>query len=275
VKKTLTSIVISLLKTPFEGPLTDGPGVVLHPRMPGYQEECICADCAEKRSLIRIKSSITYNPSSTKSSVSEDGMNMQTDCSVCLEGFKCFAPHAMIQRHREKMKEESNKEQKNKGKDCKICKQIWPDYNSWYTHQCSGQGKIYTTDGNEYGSKVMKDEQQGRMRASATGGLRDNKGKPRLSLVPPSLRRAVARVIYKSSEEAGGKYPMHNWRKGMPMTEVADSLQRHMDLWLEGENLDKETQLHHFDHIACNIAFLIEYLATHPEFDDRYKKETK
>lgn len=118
----------------------------------------------------------------------------------------------------------------------------------------------------------MSDEiKKDTMVEAATGGLRDNKGKPRLSLVPPSLRRAVAEVIFKSSTEGGGKYPMHNWRKGLPMMEVADSLQRHMDHWIDGEDFDKETGLHHFYHVACNIAFLIEYLSTHPEMDTRYK----
>lgn len=109
-------------------------------------------------------------------------------------------------------------------------------------------------------------------KVSSTGGVRFNKNKPRVSIVPTSLRKAVAEVIYASSEEGGGKYPMHNWRKGLPWTEVADSAQRHIDDFIDGKDYDKESGLHTLYHAATNIAFLIEYLETCPQLDDRYKK---
>lgn len=111
------------------------------------------------------------------------------------------------------------------------------------------------------------------MNQASSGGLRDNKGKPRLSLVPTSLRRAVSQVIWKSSIEGGGKYPMHNWRKGLPWTEVAESAMRHIDDFIDGKDYDKESGLHTLYHAACNLAFLIEYLETCPELDDRRKNE--
>lgn len=111
------------------------------------------------------------------------------------------------------------------------------------------------------------------MNVSPTGGLRDNRGKFRLSLVPSQLEEAVAEVIFKSSKEGGGKYPMHNWRKGLPWSEVAESAIRHLKAFAQrGEDHDKESGLHHLKHAACNIAFLLEYLETHPELDDRYKR---
>jgi Domain of unknown function (DUF5664) len=113
------------------------------------------------------------------------------------------------------------------------------------------------------------------MFVASTGGLRDNKGKPKLSSVPSSLDIAVAKVIFKSSTEGGGKYPMHNWRKGLPWTGVADSALRHIRDFLDGKDLDKESGLHTLYHATTNLAFLIEYLETHPEMDDRYKPEQK
>lgn len=111
-----------------------------------------------------------------------------------------------------------------------------------------------------------------RFNESATGGLRDNKGKPRLALVPRALLAGVAEVIWKSSTAGGGKYPMDNWRKGLNYRDTADCLLRHVYAWLEGEDYDKETGLHHLKHAACNLAFLLVYLETHPELDDRFKK---
>lgn len=114
------------------------------------------------------------------------------------------------------------------------------------------------------------------MSVSATGGLRDNKGKQKVSLVPASLEYAVAKVIWQSSIPGGGKYPLHNYKKGMPFTEVGDSMLRHAKKWLQqGEDLDSESGLNHLYHVACNVAFLIEYLETHPEMDDRYKPKKK
>lgn len=113
------------------------------------------------------------------------------------------------------------------------------------------------------------------MKVSSTGGLRDNKGKHRPSVVPTSLIKAVAQVIHKSSTEGGGKYPMHNWRKGLPWTDVADSAMRHIQDFLDRKDIDKESGLHTLHHAATNLAFLIEYLETCPDLDDRYKKDDK
>lgn len=112
------------------------------------------------------------------------------------------------------------------------------------------------------------------MNVATTGGLRDNKGKPRLSLVPSELEAAVAEVIWKSSDRAGGKYPLQNWRKGLPWSEVAESALRHIKKFAqEGEDLDHETGLSHLSHAACNIAFLLWYQKHRPNLDDRHKEE--
>src|SRR5665213_2099500 len=112
------------------------------------------------------------------------------------------------------------------------------------------------------------------MKVSSTGGLRYNKGKHRPSVVPTSLSKAVATVIHKSSTEGGGKYPMHNWRKGLPWTDVADSAMRHIQDFLDRKDIDKESGLHTLYHAATNLAFLIEYLCllyTSPSPRDRQK----
>jgi len=119
--------------------------------------------------------------------------------------------------------------------------------------------------------KTQSDNPTSRMNVAPTGGLRDNKGKPNLAIVPMSLNVAVAEVLQRSSTDGGGKYPMHNWRKGLYFVATASCALRHIYKWLAGEELDEETGLHHLKHAACNIAFLLEYIETHPELDDRYK----
>lgn len=114
------------------------------------------------------------------------------------------------------------------------------------------------------------------MNVAATGGLRDNEGKPRLSLVPSELEEAVAHVIWKSSDQAGGKYPLQNWRKGLPWSEVAESAIRHLKAFAQrGEDTDPETGLDHLAHAACNLAFLLWYRKNRPALDDRYKGDGK
>jgi hypothetical protein len=105
---------------------------------------------------------------------------------------------------------------------------------------------------------------------SPTGGLRFNKNKLPLSWVPTSLVRAVAGVLKKGAE----KYAKDNWRKGMSWTEVSESLERHLLAWRDGEDLDPETELPHLDHMACNIAFLIEFQKRNLGQDDRYDYDT-
>jgi hypothetical protein len=101
------------------------------------------------------------------------------------------------------------------------------------------------------------------------GGLRHNQGKLRLDLVPVSLDRAVAAVLQQACERSVNPYPERNWERGMPWSKVTASLLRHLAAWRAGEDNDPETGLPHLWHIACNVAFLIEYQETCPRLDDR------
>ena len=79
-------------------------------------------------------------------------------------------------------------------------------------------------------------------------------GKPRPTLVPVSLNRAVTAV----REYGTAKYhDPENWRKVEPQR-YRDALYRHWLAYLDGEKVDKESGLPHLWHLACNAAFLIE-----------------
>lgn len=99
---------------------------------------------------------------------------------------------------------------------------------------------------------------------------RHNTGKPRMGLLPPKALKAVAEVL----SYGAAKYQPHNWRKGLPFTEVADSLLRHLFAWLDGEDNDQESGLSHLAHAATNALFLLELQWLHPEMDDRPTKGT-
>jgi len=103
-----------------------------------------------------------------------------------------------------------------------------------------------------------------------TQAKRFNAGKAEISQVPTSLIKATAEVMMFGAT----KYGKNNWKKGMPLTSIYDSLQRHLMAWLDGENLDSESGLNHLGHAACNLAFLIE-ISKDPKWDDRDKAQQR
>lgn len=98
-------------------------------------------------------------------------------------------------------------------------------------------------------------------------GMRFNEGKLRLTLLDPIALEGLTRVL----EFGAKKYATHNWRKGLPYTEVMDSMMRHMFAMLKGEDIDPDSGLPHIDHIGCNWMFLSNYMAEmRDELDDRH-----
>lgn len=100
---------------------------------------------------------------------------------------------------------------------------------------------------------------------------RHDNEKIRMDLVPSSLVEGVAKVLTFGAK----KYDAQNWRKGMSWSRCIGSLKRHLNEFEKGINVDEETGFKHLEHLACNVAFLIEYYKTHPELDDRWKEPQK
>lgn len=79
-------------------------------------------------------------------------------------------------------------------------------------------------------------------------------GKPRPTLVPVSLIRAVTAI----REYGCAKYhDPENWR-GVEPQRYRDALYRHWLAYLDGETYDAESGLPHLWHLACDAAFLID-----------------
>lgn len=82
--------------------------------------------------------------------------------------------------------------------------------------------------------------------------MRANGGKAQLSFVPLEAMEGMARAL----EFGARKYARDNYRQGLVMSEVIDSLLRHVMAYNQGEHLDPESGLSHVDHILANAAFL-------------------
>jgi hypothetical protein len=99
-------------------------------------------------------------------------------------------------------------------------------------------------------------------------GTRHNQGKLKWSLVPQSALAPMVRVLEFGAE----KYAPFNWQKGLSITEICESMKRHLDAFMEGEDIDPESGISHIGHLQCNTLFLSWMMEHKPEFDDRHNK---
>lgn len=100
-----------------------------------------------------------------------------------------------------------------------------------------------------------------------SGGRKDDSGKIPLNLLSTEALLRIGEVLQFGAK----KYAAHNWRKGLAYSRVVDAALRHLLSWNAGEDRDPESGLNHLAHAATCLMFLLEYLKTHPELDDRWK----
>jgi hypothetical protein len=94
---------------------------------------------------------------------------------------------------------------------------------------------------------------------------RYNVGKLKWSYIHwPSMEELVKVLMYGAN-----KYAPNNWKKGLSMSEISESLLRHLFAFMEGEDTDPESGESHIGHIMCNVMFMNYVYKFKPEFDDR------
>lgn len=99
-----------------------------------------------------------------------------------------------------------------------------------------------------------------------TGGQKGTKAE-RFSLLPRGPLAEVARLYAFGAR----KYEAHNWAKGYAWSLSAEAMERHLALWLAGEDTDPESECHHLASVVFHALSLMEFSVTHPEKDDRMK----
>lgn len=81
--------------------------------------------------------------------------------------------------------------------------------------------------------------------------LRYNQGKPQWSLVDFKSLEPMVRVM----EYGAKKYARENWKKGLDLNQILESLSRHLFALMSGEIVDSESGQEHIGHIMANAMF--------------------
>ncbi|UAK38387.1 DUF5664 domain-containing protein [Gordonia bronchialis] len=101
---------------------------------------------------------------------------------------------------------------------------------------------------------------------SSTGGQKGVK-EERYDLIPAEPLRLLAALYGRGV----AKYSERNWEAGYEWSKSFAALNRHLWQFWSGEDVDTETGLPHLASVAWHAFALLEYMTTHPEFDDRPK----
>lgn len=99
-------------------------------------------------------------------------------------------------------------------------------------------------------------------------GKKDDSNKPAMALIPPKGEWELAKAMTN-----GLKYGKWNYMGGIEATRIISAVKRHVNLFMQGENVAEDSQVHHLAHAAAGCLMLIDILHNNPEMDDRFKKK--
>jgi hypothetical protein len=100
--------------------------------------------------------------------------------------------------------------------------------------------------------------------------MKYDKDKAPMALVPPEFIEELAFCFGMGAQ----KYGEWNWRMDVDDTSYSrtySSIQRHLNSFWKGEDLDPESGLSHLAHAATQICILMMQQKECPDMDDRYK----
>lgn len=102
-------------------------------------------------------------------------------------------------------------------------------------------------------------------KTSRTGGSKGQKP-ARFDLIPSRPLWTLAELYGKGAAKYGQD---RNWERGYDWSLSFAALQRHSWQFWNGEDNDAETGLPHMASVAFHALALIEFMATHRDYDDR------
>lgn len=79
--------------------------------------------------------------------------------------------------------------------------------------------------------------------------------KPQLQLIPPVFEEELADVLSLGAK----KYGEWNWRENkVELMTYLGAMKRHINLLIEGKDLDHESRRHHLAHVAAGCAIVLD-----------------
>jgi hypothetical protein len=97
-------------------------------------------------------------------------------------------------------------------------------------------------------------------------GVKHDGGKPEIDLISKVFVDELARVLSFGAV----KYGRYNWKKGFESHRLISAVQRHVQAFNHGIDLDDESGLSHLAHAAANLMFLIDLKHHNRLIDTRY-----
>jgi hypothetical protein len=99
------------------------------------------------------------------------------------------------------------------------------------------------------------------------GGKKDDTGKPAFGLIPQMALEELARVMTHGAKTYGA----YNYLEGMAYSRLTDAAGRHVNKYLRGQNIDKDSGCYHLALAAAELLMTLELHLRGIALDDRYK----
>lgn len=116
-------------------------------------------------------------------------------------------------------------------------------------------------------SSTEADGEEVRVVNETTGGEKGQKLE-RFDLVPAEAMADVARHYGIGAR----KYADNNWRRGYNWSLSLAALERHLNQFKAGDDIDDETGSPHMAAVVFHALALLTFMDEHPELDDRYHR---
>ena len=178
---------------------------------------------------------------------------VRTCYRVCHEMEKPFWPVLMLVHDANMKKHGTNSPE---GKRC-----VKPE--GWVAPDFSFFDSLSVEDMQEFARRVVLHK------AGGIGAAKNDRvdNKPNYSAIPPRAQMELARIFGYGAK----KYAFQNYMKGLTASRYVDAAMRHLNSFLQGEDIDTDSGQHHLMLASANCFMLYENLQMHGQkVDDRF-----
>lgn len=170
-------------------------------------------------------------------------------------------------------------------KSCSTCRHFLRDHASEPCSSCCDLQGFPAWEPKESLRNTVNDTSATQGAPAPSSAILGDPGKPQGTIVNPKelagslkapiwqvLPRWVSLLVGRVMQVGAAKYGAFNYRESnvWAMTYV-DAIERHMQLWQDGEDDDPETGVSHLAHVMAGCAILLDTQATGRMGDDRQK----